>query len=194
MPEMVWQATSAPDVVKIPERCALADDGKGPPGGPEFERALAAVYGLTYTLKFARKARGKESGLDRSRRDGGRTARRSPRREADLALATAHGGASRRHRCRARASDHRGDVEKRGKLVGLKEVAHVYVEHVSAQRVGRALHVGPYGDVPRTLGAIDHAVVAGKLAPGSSYVEIYLKDPRRTKPEKLETVLLRELG
>ena len=44
---------------------------------------------------------------------------------------------------------------------------------------------------PRTLQAAP-AEGAGSPAPGLPHLEIYLSDPRRTKPEKLRTVLLLE--
>jgi hypothetical protein len=84
--------------------------------------------------------------------------------------------------------------KKRGKLHGNVLASKVRVERLSVQRVGRALHVGPYGLEGKTLKAIDTKLAATRLAPARSHVEVYLKDPRRTPPGRLETVLLRELA
>jgi hypothetical protein len=63
-----------------------------------------------------------------------------------------------------------------------------------AQRLGRALHVGPYATEQATFTKIDALLAAEGLAPGLAHLEIYLGDPRRVAPEKLRTVLLRELA
>jgi hypothetical protein len=56
------------------------------------------------------------------------------------------------------------------------------------------LHIGPYADEPRSFAKIDAVVRAAGLTPRPAHLEIYLNDPRRTKPERIKTVLLRELG
>jgi len=59
--------------------------------------------------------------------------------------------------------------------------------------LGRALHVGPYADEPRTFARIDAALATAKRRPARAHLEVYLSDPRRTAPARLRTVLLREL-
>jgi hypothetical protein len=61
----------------------------------------------------------------------------------------------------------------------------LYHEGLSAQ----VLHLGPYAAEAPTIDAL-HAFIAaqGYLRTGKHH-EIYLKDPRKTAPEKLQTVL-----
>ncbi len=79
-----------------------------------------------------------------------------------------------------------------GKLEHSIEAAKVVLEQIPAQRVGRALHVGPYADEGKTFDAIAAVLAEQGLTPASSHVEIYLSDPRRTPAARLRTVLLRE--
>ncbi len=64
----------------------------------------------------------------------------------------------------------------------------------AAQRAGRILHVGPYGKEPASFGLIAQVLDKAGLTPAPTHLEVYLNDPSRTRPDKLRTVLLRELA
>lgn len=51
-----------------------------------------------------------------------------------------------------------------------------------------------HADEDRTFAQIHAVLAADGLQPAPSHVEVYLSDPRRTRPDRLETVLLRELA
>lgn len=196
MPEPLWHATTAPDVVKIPERTVLVCDGEGGPEQPAFEQAIGALYGVAYTLKFERKRRGKDFRIGPlearwwaepdysiaiAPRDTWRWQLRlampSTLRDRDVAMTVVH------------------LLEKnRGKLKDNRQVGNVRLEHLASQRLGRALHIGPYVAEGKTLAEIDTQMARAHLAPARSHIEVYLNDPRRTKPDRLKTVLLRELA
>ena len=57
----------------------------------------------------------------------------------------------------------------------------------------QALHVGPYDSEPATVNKIHQFIAAHQLKVGINnhrhHHEIYLSDPRRTKVERLQTVL-----
>jgi hypothetical protein len=55
------------------------------------------------------------------------------------------------------------------------------------------LHIGPYADEPRSFALLAPIIQAAGLRPVRPHIEVYLSDPRRTPPEKLKTVLLKEL-
>ncbi len=197
-PEVLVNASTDADVVEIPARRALAIDGEGSPHDDAFGRALAALYGVSYTLRFARK---KGGGTDfrvaplegRWWAEGWSDDAVQPppalwrwrlrisvppdvaRPELDAAIALATG-------------------RKGGKLEGNPEAARVFLEELPPQRCGRVLHVGPYADEPRSFAAIARALEAAGLAPAPSHLEVYLSDPRRTAPARLRTVLLREVA
>lgn len=198
MPELLLDATTQADVVTIPARKVLAYEGVGAPESEAFERAFGALYGVAYTLKFARKLAGKNE-LKIGPVEG--------RWWAAMEKTSFAKAPRDRWRWRLRiampddvtaaevlAAIHIATTKKGGKLENSPDAPKVVLERIAAQRVGRALHVGPYADEARTFLAIDEAVAKAGLKPAFSHVEIYLSDPRRTPPARLKTVLLRELA
>jgi hypothetical protein len=196
VPAVLLDATTTPDVVDVPARSALAIDGAGPPDSPAFERALGALYGIAYGLKFARKpagldfkvgplegrwwAEGAPEGVLQAPRETWRWRLRigvpGDAVEADVvAIARAAVG------------------KKGGKLEGSEEARRVALERIPAARVGRILHVGPYAAEKASFARMEEALAASGLRRARPHVEVYLSDPRRTKPEKLKTVLLGEI-
>jgi hypothetical protein len=195
MPVPLFKAKLAPDVILLPARTVLALDGAGPPEAQAFAQAMAALYGVAYTLKFARKAELRDFKLGplESRWWAslkGKAFSQAPREKWLWQLRLAIPGD-------VSAADvanaiHTATSRKGGKLEHSAEALSVRLERLPAQRVGRALHVGPYADEPRTFAKIDVALAAAHVKPAFSHLEVYLNDPRRTQPEKLKTVLLRE--
>ena len=196
VPAVLLDATTTPDVVDVPARSALAIDGAGPPDSPAFARALGALYGIAYGLKFARKpagldfkvgplegrwwAEGAPEGVLQAPRETWRWRLRigvpGDVVEADVvAIARAAVG------------------KKGGKLEGSEEARRVALERIPAARVGCILHVGPYAAEKASFARMEEALAASGLRRARPHVEVYLSDPRRTKPEKLKTVLLGEI-
>jgi len=197
MPTALLDATTRADVVTIPARNVLCIDGAGAPEGELFQKAVGALYGVAYTLKFGRKkAAGAELKIGplearwwaalegttfvMAPRDTWRWRLRIAmpndvtKPEVDAVIATA-------------------TRKKGGKLEGSAEAKTVTLERIGAQRVGRALHLGPYSEEARTFDAIEKAMAAAGVKPAFSHIEVYLGDPRRTAPARLKTVLLREV-
>src|SRR5574341_1470151 len=59
MPRALFRGTTTPDAVMVPARTVLALDGQGAPEGERFQHSIAAIFGIAYTLKFARKKGGR---------------------------------------------------------------------------------------------------------------------------------------
>jgi hypothetical protein len=184
--------------VQVPKRRCLAIDGGGSPGDEQFQQAIAALYGTAYTLKFARKKAGKHD-FKIGPLEG--------RWAADVPAGTAGRPPASTWRWRLRIgvpADVTHDelerikreiVTKRGgKLAGSPTVAHVFVEAIPAERVGRVLHVGPYASEPTSFARIGAVLADAGLNPAPTHIEVYLNDPRRARPAALRTVLLRELA
>jgi hypothetical protein len=83
--------------------------------------------------------------------------------------------------------------KKGGKLEGNLEAARMAVTVLPAARYGRVLHIGPYANEGESFARIVEMVEGAGLIAHHAHLEVYLSDPRRTKPEKLKTVLLLEL-
>ena len=54
-PAVLVEGKLEPDCVDVPSHTVLAIAGEGGPDQPSFESSLGALYGIAYTLKFARK-------------------------------------------------------------------------------------------------------------------------------------------
>jgi len=198
VPRELVKATGTPDIVAVPRRRCLAIDGAGSPKDAAFADAVGALYGTAYALKFTRK-RAQQSDFKVGPLEGHWSADVAP------GAATRRPPASKwrwRLRIGVPAEVTKDDVErikrdvvgkKGGKLEGSAVVAHVFLESVPAQRVGRMLHLGPYADEPDSFELIDATLGRAGLAPAPTHVEVYLNDPSRTPPQGLKTVLLREL-
>jgi len=198
MPDVLWNATTTPDTVTVPSRTVLSLDGQGAPEGETFPRSIMAIYGIAYTLKFARKKAGGRDfkiGPLEARWWTDEPGRRLPDvpREAwrwQLRIACPKDASV------AELARTIEDVMKKkgGKLEGNPEVARVRLSVLPATRYGRVLHVGPYGAETGSFARIAEMLKAASLVAGNAHSEVYLSDPRRTKPEKLKTVLLLELA
>jgi hypothetical protein len=197
-PAILVDATVAPDVVTVPARLAIAIDGKGAPGNEAFTQSLGALYGIAYTLKFARKKSGR-----------GTPFRVAPLEGVWAAEGCEAEGAVPPPECwtwrlritvpsdvtAAEVADtiHAATTKKGGKLDGSEVAKRVFLEEIPEQRCGRILHVGAYADEPRSFAAMEPAMAATGLMAARQHVEIYLGNPQLSAPEKLKTVLLKEL-
>jgi hypothetical protein len=189
-PAVGYPTAGRPRIVVIPERRCLAADGEGEPGGPEFEAAMGAIYGVAYSLHFLLRDRGVEAhvrpvealwirrGGEQEWADGpvafDPTAWRwtllmpLPMEATEEEIDVARSAASRR----AEAA-----------------VRRVEIRTISEGLVVEAMHVGPYASEPATIARMHGLASALGMAPRGPHHEIYLGDPRRSKPENLRTVL-----
>jgi len=196
VPAVLLDATTTPDVVEVPARTAVAIDGAGPPDDPGFTRALGALYGVAYGLKFSRKPRGRDFKVGPL--EGRWWAEGAPE---GVLQAPRH---TWRWRLRIAVPDDVAEADvavvvraavtkKGGKLEGSDEARRVTLERIPATRVGRVLHLGPYANERASFARMEEVLAAAGLRRAQPHVEVYLLDPRRTRPEKLKTVLLGEI-
>ncbi len=187
------------ELVDVPELTYLAisgriEPGHGPSDSPGFEAAVGALYGLTYTLRFALKLRktdpvdfpvmplegewGPSCGdFDLARPDNW---------DYRLLIVVPDligpdDVASALDQLRAK----RGDAE---------EFAALRLDRFAEGRCAQVLHLGPYATEPETLAGLPAFLSENGLVDlvgpaGGRHHEIYLGDPRRAAPEKLRTIL-----
>lgn len=198
MPSELLDAGTTADVVTIPARTVLALEGQGAPEGPAFQHSVDALYGVAYTLKFARKKAGREEfkigplearwWIDDVTHRLPDAPRSTWRWELRMAVPKD-----------VRAAELAQTIEeathkKGGKLEGNLGAARIALSILPAARVGRVLHIGPYATEAESFARISDALKGAGLVGGNAHSEVYLNDPRRTKPAKLKTVLLLEVA
>lgn len=176
---------AAPTLVDVRTGSYLAVRGTGRPAGEEFQRAVGALYGTAYTLKFAMKARGhdfKVSTLEGlwSAPGAGAAALSQPKD-------------TWRWTVLIRVPDTVTAAAVRDALAALRAkrgpTPHVALERMREGRSVQVLHIGSYADEPRTLAKMDAFVRERKLRYRGAHHEIYLSDPRRVAPSRIRTIL-----
>jgi hypothetical protein len=183
----VYKAKKTPKLIDIPVGKFLAVDGKGDPNGEEYQQAMMALYGTAYTLKFHYKGLGKDFkvmaleglwGVEHGVFDMNDPAPRGEWRWTSMIRIPDFVE-------QAAFDEVLPDlVEKRGKKV--KEVRIiVFDEGLSAQ----ILHLGPYSDEAPTINKLHKWVEEQGYRLRGDHHEIYMSDPRRTKPENLKTII-----
>jgi hypothetical protein len=180
-----------PTLVEVPAMNFLMVDGRGDPDtAPEFQQAIEALYGLSYTLKFALKKRGgtdyRVMGLEglwwSAGEDPGEAFRSGDKARWQWTLLIAQPDFITRAAVEAARKEllarHPNPAAQRVRL-------ERFEEGLSAQ----VLHVGPYAEEAPTLDLL-HAFIRDKgLTVAGKHHEIYMSDPRRCRPERLRTIL-----
>jgi hypothetical protein len=78
------------------------------------------------------------------------------------------------------------ELKRKGKSVGVEKVK---LETIDEGQCIQMLHVGPYDKEQPTIEAMTRFAEQESLEVHGPHHEIYLSDPRRTAPEKIETIL-----
>jgi hypothetical protein len=180
-----------PALVEVPAIDFLMIDGRGDPDTtPEFQQAIEALYGLSYTLKFGLK---KSAGLDwrvmgleglwwAEGNDPGEAFRLGERARWQWTLMIAQPDFVNR----AAVEEAREELLARRPTPAAKHVRFARFEEGPSVQV---LHVGPYSEERPTIDLM-HAFIHEKgYEFAGKHHEIYLSDPRRVKPDRLKTIL-----
>lgn len=187
LPEL-YRAGPEPAFVDVPELPFLMVDGVGDPGtSAGYAAALHGLYAVAYGVHFAlkQKAHAVDSpvlpleGLwwvpdmslfEVADRSDWHWTLLIPQVEAVTPALVAE--------CAAAA---------RGK--GIEAANDVGLERFAEGRCAQVLHRGPYADEGSTVAALHAFIAAHGCALRGRHHEIYLGDPRRTRPERLRTIL-----
>jgi hypothetical protein len=181
------------EVVDVPElKFAMVDGAIEPecaPGSsPAFQQAIEALYGISFTLKFASKERS-ENPIDYSvmplealwwAEDG----------QFDISQPGKWGWTAM-----IMQPDHITDSmfeEALGKLRKKRPSPALDSLHFGAFHEAlcmQTMHIGPYSEEPATLATMEAFAKENGYVLCGKHHEIYLGDPRRSAPEKLKTIL-----
>jgi hypothetical protein len=182
-------------VVDVPAMAFLMMDGHGDPNVElAYQEIVETLYSVAYTIKFASKAMGKDYVV--------------PPLEGlwwaeDLEAFSLDDKGAWQWTMMVMQPDWiteemvekawEGAAEKK-ELLRVPELRfETYHEGLSVQ----IMHVGPYDAEGPTIARMHAFIADNGYEPAGKHHEIYLSDPRRTKPENMKTVLrqpIREIG
>lgn len=176
-------------VVDVPPMTFLTADGEGDPNTSEgYGQAVAALYSASYALKFA------------SKTSHGRNYVVAPLEglwwvEGDQPFTEKN--KERWHwRLMIRQPDWMTDDEVRAVLADtatrkqLPAVLELQIRHLTEGLSVQTMHIGPYDtEAPVIRRLHSEFLPENGFRENGEHHEIYLSDPRRTRPERLRTIL-----
>jgi hypothetical protein len=179
----LYTANSKIKEVEASKATFLVVEDRGEPGGPAFEAAIGALYGVAYTTKFSLKTAGTlDFGVPNAEcvwlfDDPGKTPKTKWTWRLQIRIPDQVTG---RHVAAARKA-----IEERKGV----DASKVKRATFSEGRCLQTMHVGPYDEVGETYERLaERATELGLDAKGPGH-EIYISDPRRTRPERLKTIV-----
>jgi len=177
-------------LVDVPEQQFLAIDGRGNPNTAQaYADAVAALYAVAYTIKFAGKRAGGRDfvvapleGLWWSDTPANFTTSRAKDTWQWTMLISQPDWITK-----DLVEDAQAAALAKKKLPAIANLRHLILHE---GQCAQALHIGSYDDEGPLLATLhDEWLPAQNLRETDEHHEIYLGDPRRTDPAKLRTVL-----
>jgi hypothetical protein len=176
-------------LLTVPPQRFLAVDGAGDPNTvPAYAEAVAALYAVAYTLKFASKRAGRDlvvgplEGLWYAEDATVFSARDKSAWSWTMLICIPDWLADE--------AVHEAITAARVKKKDLPGLDRVRIERLDEGLCMQLLHVGSYDDETPALTRLHGEVLPAKgLVERGKHHEVYLGDPRRSAPEKLRTVV-----
>jgi len=194
----LYQPTTTPSIIDVPEMVFIAVDGKGDPNtSVEYKNALELLYGLSYSIKMSKMSGTQPAGYfeyvvppleglwwgEDGYFDGtvitdkNKLCWTSMIRQPDFVTP---------------------EVFEFAKISLAKKKPDIDISKARLKKFAEGLcvqvmHIGSYDDEPATIAAMErYAVESGYVIDINDFRrhhEIYLSDPRKVPPEKLKTVI-----
>lgn len=189
-----YTSKTRPEVVNIEKAQYLTICGKGDPDGPEFAQRVGALYPIAYTLKFTCKERGEDFIVPKLEGLWSFNEKKYPHQSMTNASVEVPRN-EWEYRLLIRLPDFvtKHDFKNAVQTVLTKKDLHLAKEveffEMNEGKSVQMLHIGPFSAEPDTLKKIGKFITDNKLKRNGPHHEIYLSDFRKTKPEKLRTIL-----
>ena len=180
-----YTAKKEPHLIEVPPANFLMIDGRGAPGGEAYQAKVGALYGVAYKSKFLSKQSGQDfvvcklEGLWWFDSYDGPT---PPREEWNWTMmirqpdfVTAEMVAQAR--------------EAAYKSKEAEEVNQVLLKTLDEGLSAQIMHLGPYSEEEPTIEKLHDFVYAQGFKLRGKHHEVYLKDPLKSAPEKLQTII-----
>ena len=187
----LYMPKTLPEIVKVPKMPFMMVSGSGDPNGEDFSRAVEALYSVSYAVKMSYKSEPVPAGyyaytvfplegvwdlLDRTK----------PATDKN----------NLKYTLMIRQPDFLTEplfklfLQQTKKKKPNPFLEHVRFEHVEEGWCCQLMHLGSFDDEPESFARMEaFCAEHGYIRSSKLHREIYLSDPRRTKSEKLKTVL-----
>jgi hypothetical protein len=177
-----------PALVDVPKIKYLMMDGSGDPNqSPRFHGAVEALYSVAYTLKFTLKMGPEKIDYPVMPLDGLWWTDTEPF-DLENKVSWKWTLMIAQPDCITAAMVRQAKKtvkEKKGLALADEIRIESYREGPSVQ----IMHIGPYSEEPPTIRKLHQFATDSGYSLGGKHHEIYFSDPRRTKPERLRTIL-----
>jgi len=187
-----------PSIIEVPEMIFIMVDGKGNPNTcEEYKNAMEVLYGLSYSIKMSKMNGTQPKGyfeyvvppleglwwVEDDNFDGINIT------DKDKFCWTSMIRQPKFVTIEVFETVKQALLKKKPELDFSTTRLSIYKEGLCAQ----IMHIGPYDDEPATIKVMEEFIVnegyINDISIARLHHEIYLGDPRKTKPEKLKTVI-----
>lgn len=176
------------DLLQVPEQQYLMHDGKGDPNtSEEFQKALEALYGVAYKIKFQIKNNDAEKDFVVMPLEGlwwcddmNSFSMDDKKNWKWTLMILMPDYVTKAHYETAK--------EEITKNKGI-DTSKVRLEKIHEGMSLQTMHIGPYADEATTMDEFHKFMKENGYAFRDRHHEIYLGDPRKTAPEKLKTII-----
>ncbi len=183
-----YKAGPKPGFTQVEAANYLSIEGRGEPGGEQFQDKTAGLYAMAYTIKMTRKAQGLQDYVI-CKLEGLWTHDEDPMGFADRPKAEWRWNLIIRTPdfvTRQELTQAADVLISKGKTASVKEVELV---SLAEGKCVQMLHIGPYDQEGETVEAMASFARDNGFCMAPRHHEIYLSDPRRVEPDKLKTIL-----
>jgi hypothetical protein len=182
-------------LVDIPPANFLMIDGQGDPNtSSEFQAAIEALYGVSYTLKFALKKDPKYADSDyvvmpleglwwTEKGSGFNMERRDLWQWTAMIMQPPH----------ATSDIVKMSMDQTAKKKELPVLSKMRFEKFHEGKAAQIMHIGPFSTEGPNVAKIHEFIAKSGYKVRGKHHEVYLSDFRKTAPEKLKTVLRQPL-
>jgi hypothetical protein len=184
--EPLYVAAMEPELVNIPAILYATVDGTGAPAGAQFQQAVAALYSFSYVVKFSLKSEGVQWNVHPLEGLWWTNDQPFERDHPDcwrwrLMIAQPP------QVSRERFDEIKGNIA--AKEAASPRVSDLHLRRYTEGLAAQIMHVGPYETEQESIDELLNFIERHRLVPHGCHHEIYLNDPRRTKPQNVKTIL-----
>jgi hypothetical protein len=183
-----YTAKTTPEIVEIGEGKFLTIEGKGAPGGDQFQAKVSALYSLAYAVKMLMKKGGRDFTVAKLEGlwwvDSDKSYTEAPQEEWRWKLLV-----RQPEFVTSEVVDRaKQEVIKKKKMTLVNEVKF---EKMKEGRCVQILHIGRYSTEPESIAKMREFMEKNNLIENGLHHEIYLvmAYPRKVPEEKLKTIL-----